>query len=410
MESWWKTWVDVNALSMGRRVVLYGRSEDWIPKALKKISQAPDYIVDRNPIYIDTTYNDINVVLPDRLLADKKGEIYIVITSGVYEGIITFLVENGFEAGRDFCCCPEYYDFYLLEEIRNYEKSVFVSCSDYHDRTMTRYSRAGGGIFHYAIGPNTIDLLVKGSFRQIVETKDYIYAVEFVECKLYIFDKKFTVLEKRPLDEANFCGVDYDPVRNLIILVSARSDTISLYNASDFKLVDRVSFSDKNHRDGITSQHHLNDVCIDGDYIYVSYFSLSGNWKLNIQDGGISEFHIDRLGSGGNVVVSGLWKPHSPKIINGELCYLDSMRGKLHTGNQFSSGEFHGFVRGLTFDGRFYYIGQSEDMYISKRFKVSNNIMLNAGFYLFDMETKASRFYPMLDNMNIHDLLVLEDD
>ena len=35
-----------------------------------------------------------------------------------------------------------------------------------------------------------------------------------------------------------------------------------------------------------------------------------------------------------------------------------------------------------------------------------DSIMLNAGFYLFDAETKASRFYPMLDNMNIHDLLL----
>lgn len=409
MEAWWKSWIDVTNYSKNKRVVLYGRSEDWIPKTLKKVSVTPDYIVDRNPIYHDTEYNNIKVVPPEHLIADTKNDIYIIITSGVYEGIISFLVENGFEAGKDFCCCPEYQDFYLLEEMRNYEKNIIVSCSDYHDNTMTRYSRAGGGIYNYHIGPNTLERLVKGSFRQLIETKACIYAVEFVECKLYIFDKQFNVLDKKTLDEANYCGIDYDPVRDFIILISAKSDTISLYKASDFSLVERVEFSDKNKRDGVTSQHHLNDVCIDGDYIYVSYFSHSGNWKRNIHDGGVSEFHIDRLSEGSVQVVKDLWKPHSPKIINGELCYLDSMRGRFYTGNQSISGEFHGFARGLTFDGRFYYIGQSEDMYMSKRFNVSNNIMLNAGFYLFDLATKASRFYPMLDNMNIHDLLVLED-
>ena len=80
----------------------------------------------------------------------------------------------------------------------------------------------------------------------------------------------------------------------------------------------------------------------------------------------------------------------------------------LHTTNQVAAGAFYGFARGLAHDGRFYFVGQSEDMYMSQRFGVADNIMLNAGFYLFDKATKASRFYPMLDNMNVHDLLILE--
>ncbi len=408
MEAWWKTWIEVNQLSKDKRIVLYGRSEDWLPKSILKTSSHPEYIVDRNPIYHGTDYNGVRVVPPEDLLKDSKDEIYIVITSGVYEGIISFLIENGFLPGTNFCCCPEFRDFYLLDEIRNYEQKVIVSCSDYHDKTMTRYSRAGGGIYRYHVGPNSLECLVKGSFRQIVAAKEYIYAVEFVECKLYVCDYDFNVIEKRDLDEANYCGVAYDPVRDLIVLVCAKNDSLSLHRAGDFSLVDRVEFSEKNRRDGITSQHHLNDVCINGDYVYVSYFSKTGNWKKGIHDGGISEFHIDRLSAGSVQVVGNLWKPHSPSIINGELCYLDSMRGKFHTNNQHTVGEFPGFARGLAFDGRFYYVGQSEDMYMSKRFKEANNIMLNAGFFLFDIDTKASRFYPMLDNMNIHDLLVLE--
>ena len=407
MGSWWKTWVDVNTLSKDKRVVLYGRSEDWIPKTLTKISTPPSYIVDRNPIYKDTEYKGIKVVSPKTLLSDNKEEIFIVITSGVYEGIVAFLVENGFDAGKDFCCSPEFRDYSLLEEIRNYEQEIIVSCSDYHDNTMTRYSRAGGGLYKYHIGPNTIERLVKGSFRQITLAGDYIYAVEFVECKLYKLDKEFSTIKKYDLDSANYCGIDYDPARNLLVLINAAKDTVSLYDTDNFTLLERIEYSSKNSKEGATSQHHLNDVCISGNYLYVSYFSHSGNWKKGIHDGGISEINLNNLNDIPIPVVNGLWKPHSPKIINGELCYLDSMHGKFYTNNQVASGEFPGFARGLAFDGRFYYIGQSEDMYMSRRFGTTNNIMLNAGFYLFDAETKASRFYPMLDNMNIHDILIL---
>ena len=84
------------------------------------------------------------------------------------------------------------------------------------------------------------------------------------------------------------------------------------------------------------------------------------------------------------------------------------MRGRLYLNSQMIAGEFSGFTRGLAYDGRFYYIGQSEDMYVTKRFGTAGNIMLNAGFYIFDRTSKASRFYPMLDNMNVHDLLIIE--
>ena len=85
------------------------------------------------------------------------------------------------------------------------------------------------------------------------------------------------------------------------------------------------------------------------------------------------------------------------------------MRGRLYTKSQEYAIEFQSFARGLAFDGRFYYVGSSEDMYMSERFGHSSNIMLNAGFFMVDAKTKASRFFPMMENMNIHDILVVND-
>lgn len=37
IENWWKNWQEVHALAKSRRIVLYERSEDWIPKTLRKL-------------------------------------------------------------------------------------------------------------------------------------------------------------------------------------------------------------------------------------------------------------------------------------------------------------------------------------------------------------------------------------
>ena len=69
---------------------------------------------------------------------------------------------------------------------------------------------------------------------------------------------------------------------------------------------------------------------------------------------------------------------------------------------------FPGFVRGLAFDGQYYYVGQSEDMYTSQNFGGNNfTTMCNAGIYKVDVEKNISRFVSLYENMNIHDIIIL---
>ena len=407
MSAWWKTWAEVNHLARDRKLVLYGRSEDWLPKTLRRLLRSPEYIVDRDPGYVGKDYQGVPIQLPERLWALDPEEVYVVVTAGEYEGIVTLLVEHGFQPGSDFACCPEYQDYSLLETIRGYDRNVIVASSDYTDPTKVRYSRRGGGVFRYNTLVNTLEELARGSFRQMAAGDGVVYAVEYVARQLFAFDLDFNVVDKWPLDAPNYCGLAHSASRGLLILVNAGQDTISIHDDSSFKLLDRITYSDRSETN-VTSQHHLNDVCVSEDHMYVAYFSHSGTWKKGNYDGGISEYSLNDPARSPERVVTGLWKPHSPEILEGDLCYLDSMRGELRTTNQVAAGAFHGFARGLAHDGRFYFVGQSEDMYMSRRFRVADNIMLNAGFYLFDKATKASRFYPMLDNMNVHDLLILE--
>jgi len=400
----WKSWGEISSVSVNRDIVFYGRSEDWIPKSLQKVK--PSIIVDNNNKYHGQNYLDIPIGLPSKKLYENDGEKpYVIITSGVYDGIIHELINNGYIPGTDFSCCPEYRDYKILEEIREYEQDVYISCSDYNEPTNTRYSKAGGGIYRYSIGSNICKKIAIGIFRQLVQKGDFVYVLDFVENTLNKFTKKFELDNTYELDAANYCGLAYDETLNVFVLVNAGLDTISVHDGDNFKLLDSVHYSGRDH--GVTSQHHVNDVCVLNGKAYVTYFSHSGNWKKGVFDGGVSEFDLNELHTSPQVLVTDLWKPHSPEIIDGNLCFLDSMRGRLYLKTQEFAVEYKSFARGLAFDGKYYYVGASEDMYMSERFGYTDSVLLNAGFYLYDPITHASRFYPMLDNMNIHDILIL---
>ena len=85
---------------------------------------------------------------------------------------------------------------------------------------------------------------------------------------------------------------------------------------------------------------------------------------------------------------------------------LDSLNRNFFIGNN-NIGTFPGFIRGLTSDGNYFYVGQSEDMYSSRVMgKTSNVTMMNAGIYQFDHEKKISKFLAIPEIMNIHDILI----
>ena len=406
LEPLWKTWNELRQVGQNKRIILFGRSEDWVARTIVRLPHAADYIVDSNPGYTGGVFHGLEVRHADTLTEETKEEIYVVITGGMYESIVPQLEGYGFLPGQHFCITPEYRDFRLLKEMRDYEQRLLISSPDYDDPSSKRHSKAGGGLFLYDLGPNETTRVVSGHFRQVIKSKDYIYAVEFVEMRLYVLSYDMQIVDKILIDMPNACGLAPCPERKVLFMANAATDRITVHDQETFQVLDKVDFSNKYRKSG-SGQHHINDLCVVDNSLYVSYFSSSGNWKRGIPDGGISEYDIDELGAPPQTLVRDLWMPHSVSFLDGNLCYLDSMRGRFHISNQTIAGEFPGFVRGLDYDGRYYYIGQSEDMYMSRLFGVSNNIMLNAGFYLFDIDTKASRFHIMTDFMNIHDLLVV---
>ena len=412
----WKSWNEVKKICKDKTVVFWGRSEDWIPKTVKKIENCVDkIIIDRNPTYEGSSFRGLPIYLPSKIDSLNVDNIYIIITGGVYESIAEDLIDMGFTPGKNFCCTPEIKDWGLLQEIREYDKNIIVSCSDYSEKGGKRYSKLGGGIYICNTRNNSLEKKIGGHFREIIKVEDQYYVTEFVEKKIYVLSKDFQKINEYNVDQTpdnsekpNGCGIAYHSDKQLFFVANAASDTINIYHRDSFKYLDTIHMSDRFRKTG-DGQHHINDICIADNFLLVSCFSVSGNWKRGIMDGGVVQFDLDDLTKPAVTLFTDLWMPHSVQYIDGTVCVLDSMRGDFYVGNQKIEGNFPGFTRGLAYDNRFYYIGQSEDMYMSRLFGVKQNIMCNAGVYLFDINNKVSRFYSFPYLMNVHDILIEEN-
>ena len=66
-----------------------------------------------------------------------------------------------------------------------------------------------------------------------------------------------------------------------------------------------------------------------------------------------------------------------------------------------------GFIRGIAFNGTYYFIGQSESRYFDRLKGIRNNIGMSAGFYLFDEDSKACKFFHIPQLHQVRDLVVL---
>lgn len=405
----WKTWIDVNQLCKNKEIFLFGRSDDWVQKTLSKLQKRPSGILDNSKGYTGESFANIPIHSPEIFKKKNKTDrdrSYIVITTGEYESVVVQLVGYGLIPGEHFCCSPILNDLKLRKELHEYDRTLLYSSCDYNNRDHRRYSKTGGGLFLYSIKDRNLEKIHTGVFRQMERMGSKILAVEHLEMVLYLLSYDLKLVDKIPLDHknANACGLAYWENGKKILVADAARDTIFLYDVDSFRLLETIPFSDKAN----TGNHHINDLCVVGDSLFVSYFSHSGNYKRGILDGGISEINLKNTDRPPFPVVSNLWMPHSVTFLDGNICYCDSMRGTVYVTNQCIAGIFPGFIRGIDFDGRFYFIGQSEDIYMSRLFGISHNIMLNAGIYIFDMVTKASRFHAFMDATNVHDILIMD--
>lgn len=161
---------------------------------------------------------------------------------------------------------------------------------------------------------------------------------------------------------------------------------------------------------------HLNGLALENNKPkYVTALSSTDHkdgWREDIMNSGIL---MDVTTN--EILCENLAMPHSPRIINNELYFLESARGKLFKWNSVKKEKeliynFNRFIRGIKHFKGILFIAFSKIRENSKSFnkvEVKENSK-NAGFTIFDLRTKTS-FGELLYNTTIdeiYDLNIIE--
>jgi len=401
----WKTWAELKISIKGKKVIFWGRGE-WIDKTKPYANFDIECIIDNNINEQGTLEHGLNIVGPDKLneIYENKESYFIVITTTDFYNVSEQLKKSNFVEGVNFCVTPAQQNIRILSDIRSFSKKVIFSSSDPVDDSKVK----GGGIYIYDTLTMTYEKKVFGVTQGFGKIDDKWYVVDDV-IGIRIFNIDFSVeLERVELPKKSRPhGVSIDKINGLIYIAFSTMDAVGVFDVNKKKIINKINISEKFSLQGSAS-HHINDLCVFEDSLFVSMFSISGNWKKSVFDGGIIEYNLksDRVVG---PVVSNLWMPHSVKMIDGNLCYCDSMRGNFHITTHKVESTFNGFIRGLDYDGQFYIIGQSVHRYFDRMKGFSNNIALDTGFFIFDSDSKGCRFYSVPHILDIHTLEILAD-
>ena len=347
---------------------------------------------------------DATISKPEYLHSVEGGDSFVIICTTSFKEVAFQLEEMGLKPEEDFLVSPIINDLRIIDELETIKKRIlFTSGSPKIDSTQY-----GGGIYELVVDGDQWEhrKVISGNCYGLIRFGNNFISVD-TERGIFEFDENYQILRSKLLPPGiRAHGVDYSLEHDKFFVVGSYLDGVLILDGS-FNVIDQINVSYKKERSG-NPDHHCNDCLVIDDSLFVSMFSLTGNWKRDIFDGAILEFDIvtkDRIGP----IVQDLWMPHNVKFIEGSIHVLDSLPGQLKTNNAKVIGEFPAFTRGLDHDGIYYYIGQSRNRNYSKNIGISKNISIDAGIIVFDSHTKASRFLQLPPKLSeLHSILLLQ--
>ncbi len=399
----WVTRQKLNEMAKGRKVIFWGIGE-YIDKTLERAALDTAFIVDNNVFVQGTEQQGMGVYGPDKLKEIDDFSLYLIVISTTgFRDVINQLQGLGYEPVRDFVVCPALSNFAVIDEVDAVTTTLLCSCY------QPESDNFGGGLYLYHTADYRLEKVLSGRSHGLARFNDGFLVIDDAAPGMRILNKDLSQAGIMELPKKiRPHGVGWDFKRGLAVVGECGIDAVGFYELDTGKLVNRISISDKYQVQG-EAQHHLNDVWVDGDSLFVSMFSFTGNWLKGAYDGGILEYNIE-TGQCYGQVVRDLWCPHSVMIIDKRLCYLDSMRGIVYNTSAAPLAKIPGWARGLDFDGKYYYVAQSLHRHFHRLAGIADNIPLNAGVYLIDPDRKVTRFFAMPEITNIHAMLCYGKD
>lgn len=394
----WKSFQELSEIATKSPLVFWGAST-WIEHTLQYLQLNDFGVLDNNQNNIGNLFLDKVVEQPKTYL-QKNQDSYVVITTVNYHSVIDELHELGFVMGDDFCVSPVLNNRKPKDEFLSTNFDMLVSSPE-HSATET----SGGGLYLVNSIKGKTKKLITGKGRGLVEIEDGYAWMDMLQ-GIKILNRDFSqkkIIQLPKNSEGH--GLWYDKKTRQLFVGFPGRDSVGIYNIDEERTHKEIFISEK-WKNNKKDNHHVNDICVVDDSVYVSMFSFTGNWPLQAYDGGICEFNW-QTGEKIGRVVSDIWMPHSVIRIGPNLTYLDSMRGRVVDMNHNVIGAFDYFIRGMDITGDCFAIGVSEHRYPENLPRGRLNIPLDAGVLIFNKQSKMSKLINMPEINSVHSVLII---
>jgi len=249
---------------------------------------------------------------------------------------------------------------------------------DINQKALVTCCNYNGGLFELDIKPDLVSVkkILDGDFRGIAKYNGYFIIAENCgnRSNLNIMDSDYRIVEKRLLDSMyDLHGLAING--ELAFVVETCHNRIGIYEVSTLSRIEEIAVSTDNH-----DLHHVNDVFIHNDSLYVSMFHS----HISMQSGSILEYSLED-GRFKGICAYGLYHPHSPLYYQGHLYYCESPNSQVKKEGQIVY-QGKGYTRGLTISDGKMYVGQSK----SRNSSSQNNWV--CGIDIYDLKCSRSRF------------------
>ncbi|OUW35609.1 MAG: hypothetical protein CBD35_06515 [Verrucomicrobia bacterium TMED175] len=358
------------------------------------------YLVDNNKKLWKTEFENFKVQNPNVLKKIQNKNIIVIIMTTSFMSVIDQI--KYLNKSIEVSISHYLKDLIHIEYLQNLKKKILVSSG----LPSSKFKLSGGGLYEIDLdGQNwSIKKVYSGTIHGVIKYNKG-FAISDSTNGIILLDKNYKLIHKGKYSlNTRAHGIAFNSYNNLFYVACSNTDQIKIFNKK-LEYVNSISISDK-YEMYKTPQHHINDLFIKDNFLYVSMFSLSGNHKRNIYDGGVLEIDLCNE-TKRNTIFGDLFMPHSIKFIKDSFFVLDSLRGGLIAGSQ-NIALFTGFSRGLSFDGDYFYVGQSRNRNFSIINQQKNNISIDNSILIYDSKNKFSRNIYLPNTISeIHEVLTL---
>lgn len=338
---------------MTKRVVLFGSGT----VAEQNLHLNPQFIVDNNPDLEGAYFNGVEIRSPQEL--NTRADLYdVVVCSTSVSEIRRQLQSYGYTWDKNARVADQLIENLEIAKLEGAEFKFLISSG--LPSSNTTFSDGGIYIVEESTGYPEISKIYDGNTHGLISySGGYAFTCQGVG--IVVLGSNFAVENIIKLrDGLRPHGIQR--YKDMWVVVSSYQDCIVAVN-DDGEEQFEIKLSQKQKRYS-SAQHHCNDLCVVDDYAYVSMFSVSGNWKRGIFDGGVVE--IDLVTSEHRVIVNNLTMPHNISFYDKNIRVMNSFKGEILTNNFEVYGQLPGFVRGYDEDPVHIFVGESKNRNFSR--------------------------------------------